>query len=708
VIRHFGAVPLVPLLLALAACAPKQPAQPPVPPPPPVSIDTKAAWTLRLEHQRVLRDAGLDATAATVGPRALTPATTADLEGLALDPDPILRRRALLAIGRVGSADGLGALVPALTDPDEQVRAAAAFAIGLIASTAAIDPLRAALQDASPLVRGRAIEALGLIGDRAAAPAVADAAGCRTTIAGIAPDDEQWPKTPEIEVCRLALFALVRLQDYDALARAALDEQGQPVSRWWPVAYALQRINDARAVPALLALAPSAGVYTPAFAIRGLAGAKDRRVVPIATAIAANPDADVRLRAAAVRALGQVGGSDVVQPLLKLISNSATPPNLALEAVNAVAAAGGPEAYGAMLDLLTDPWPAIRAAAITGAATLDPEGFFLVISTTDRDPDWSVRAAYARVLGLLPADRAIAALQDLANDDDVRVRGPALESLARIGAPDLTKRLFDALEAPDFVVRATAARLMGERKPQGGAPRLAAAYLRGESDAAYGARTAALEALAKYGGDDAIATLKKGLADRDWPVRLRAADLLRELGHGDAAPARPAPVRQALETFESPRLLRPEYSPHAFIETRAGTIEIELNVVDSPLTSWTFIELARAGFYNGVRVHRVVPNFVVQAGDPRGDGEGGPGFTIRDEISTLPFVRGTVGMALDGRDTAGSQFFITVSPQPHLDGRYTVFGKVVNGLDQLDRVAVWDVIERVRIWDGRSMTRPSR
>jgi cyclophilin family peptidyl-prolyl cis-trans isomerase/HEAT repeat protein len=594
--------------------------------------------------------------------------------------------------------------VPALTDPDELVRATAAFALGLLGSKDAIDPLRAALHDVSLQVRGRAIEALGLIGDRASAPLVAEVAGCRTTIAALEPDDEQSPKSPEIETCRLALFALVRLQDYDALARAALDEQGQPVSRWWPVAYALQRINDGRAVPPLLTLASSAGVYTPAFALRGLAAASDRRLVPMATALATKPDADVRLRTAAVRALGQVGGTDVVPPLLKLISDPATPPNLALEAVNAVAAAGGPQAYGVMLDLLTDPWPAIRAAAISGAATLDPEGFLLVISTTDRDPEWSVRAALARVLGSLPADRALTALQDLANDDDVRVRGPALESLARIEAPDLTKRLFDALEAPDFVVRATAARLMGERKPQGGAPRLAAAYLRGESDAAYAARTAALEALTKYGGEDAVATLRKALADRDWPVRLRAAELLRGLGQADATAALPAPVRQALETFESPRLLRPDYSPHAFIETRAGTIEIELNVVDSPLTSWTFIELARAGFFNGVRVHRVIPNFVVQAGDPRGDGEGGPGFTIRDEISTLPFVQGTVGMALDGRDTGGSQFFITVSPQPHLDGRYTVFGKVVNGLDLLDRIALWDVIDRVRIWDGRTMT----
>ncbi len=82
-----------------------------------------------------------------------------------------------------------------------------------------------------------------------------------------------------------------------------------------------------------------------------------------------------------------------------------------------------------------------------------------------------------------------------------------------------------------------------------------------------------------------------------------------------------------------------------------------------------------------------MPDFVVQDGDPRGDGEGGPGYTIRDEINMRPYLRGTVGMALDWKDTGGSQFFITHSPQPHLDGRYTVFGHVVNGMEVVDRLA---------------------
>jgi cyclophilin family peptidyl-prolyl cis-trans isomerase len=147
-------------------------------------------------------------------------------------------------------------------------------------------------------------------------------------------------------------------------------------------------------------------------------------------------------------------------------------------------------------------------------------------------------------------------------------------------------------------------------------------------------------------------------------------------------------------------LIVPPFSPHAYIETDKGTIEIELAVLDAPLTVRNFITLARKNFFDGLPIHRVVPDFVIQGGDPHGDGEGGPGYTIRDEINQWPYLRGTVGMALDWKDTGGSQFFITLSPAPHLDGRYTVFGHVVNGMDVVDRIVPLDRVVRVRIVDG--------
>jgi cyclophilin family peptidyl-prolyl cis-trans isomerase len=228
---------------------------------------------------------------------------------------------------------------------------------------------------------------------------------------------------------------------------------------------------------------------------------------------------------------------------------------------------------------------------------------------------------------------------------------------------------------------------------------LVAAYKRGEADLVIDTRASALEALSKYGAPAAVPTLRAALADKDWAVRVKAAELLKTLDPTieTAAAMRPAP---SAAQYETPSLTAPTVSPHVYIETEKGTIEIELDVLDAPITASNFIALARKGYFDGLSFHRVVPYFVIQGGDPRGDGEGGPGYTIRDELNQEPYLRGTVGMALAWRDTGGSQFFIAHGPQPHLDARYTVFGRVVSGMDVVDAITQWDVMQRVRVWDG--------
>ena len=167
----------------------------------------------------------------------------------------------------------------------------------------------------------------------------------------------------------------------------------------------------------------------------------------------------------------------------------------------------------------------------------------------------------------------------------------------------------------------------------------------------------------------------------------------------------PAPTTIAADVYEATRLVNPPVSPQLYIDTDRGTIQVELAVLDAPLTVENFVALARKGYFDGIGIHRVVPNFVVQDGDPRGDGEGGPGYTIRDEFNQLPYLRGTVGMALDPwPDTGGSQYFITHSPQPHLDAKYTVFGRVVAGMDVVDKLQQGDVVRKVRVWDGQTLT----
>ena len=134
----------------------------------------------------------------------------------------------------------------------------------------------------------------------------------------------------------------------------------------------------------------------------------------------------------------------------------------------------------------------------------------------------------------------------------------------------------------------------------------------------------------------------------------------------------------------------------AVLRTGRGEVQLILLTRDAPMTAWNFAQLAARDYFDGTTFMRVVPNFVVQGGDPRNDQNGGPGYSIRDEINLQKYTRGALGMALSGPDTGSSQWFINLSPQPHLDGTYTVFGRVVGGQAALTRITQGDVIRTVQ------------
>ncbi|MCS6843772.1 MAG: peptidylprolyl isomerase [Caldilineales bacterium] len=137
----------------------------------------------------------------------------------------------------------------------------------------------------------------------------------------------------------------------------------------------------------------------------------------------------------------------------------------------------------------------------------------------------------------------------------------------------------------------------------------------------------------------------------------------------------------------------------ATIETNRGNIVVELYPQHAPKTVNNFVFLAREGFYDGVTFHRVIPDFVIQGGDPTGTGRGGPGYRFEDEVRGNPLKHeaGVLSMANAGPNTNGSQFFITHSPQPHLNGRHTVFGKVVGGMDVVNAIQQGDFMIRVTV-----------
>ena len=165
---------------------------------------------------------------------------------------------------------------------------------------------------------------------------------------------------------------------------------------------------------------------------------------------------------------------------------------------------------------------------------------------------------------------------------------------------------------------------------------------------------------------------------REPPPPLPAPSGQRELVLPSGTVVEVAQGRPAIESVERIRGAR--------VETDLGTFTIALDPEAAPLAVANFASLAEAGFYDGLVWHRVIPGFVAQTGCPRGDGWGGPGYTIPDEVSAEPYDEGAVGMARSDRDTGGSQWFVTTGPQPHLAGEYTRFGRVTEGMYVVKRL----------------------
>jgi len=680
---------LLACLVAMANCGPK--AAPPAvnPTPPPTVFEQKMRWILQLEDQRQLRGGG------------------GDLLTLLTDQEARVRRRSALAAGRVKLPEAIPALTTTLqSESDPEVRQMAAFAMGLIGSDAAAPALMTVLTDPDPLIQGRAAEALGMIAHKPAAQPIAAMVAAHingNVLGGINPDDMGYPKASGVEAVRLGTFALVRLGSYDALAAALLDQGGRPRSRWWPVAFAFQRINDPRAAAVLLDLFNGEGQLTRAFAARGLGASKDQRAAgPLLTA-AADASVPLAVRIQAVRAIAVLGDSRGGAVMRRLITSPQIDQNLQLEAIAALSRLHDPAAVELLIDLVSAQWPSVRAAALHALAQTDVDTFISSISALDPDAHWSVRASLATTLAGLGRERAQGPLTAMLDDTDQRVIPSVLDAIAKIGATNATEVLSARLKADDPVVRGAAARGLATIKATNAGPALTEAYKTGQRDGLYVARTNALDAITALDPAAARPLLTSALSDRDWAVRMRAAENLHKLDPAaDVSAMRPAPPPTVPELAALDAMIAPKVSPQAYIDTSKGTIQIELAVLDAPRTVANFVSLVRKNYFRGVQLHRVVPDFVVQDGDPRGDGEGGPGYTIRDEINQRPYLRGAVGMALDWADTGGSQFFITHSPQPHLDGRYTVFGQVVAGMDVVDRLQQWDTINTIRVWDGEN------
>jgi cyclophilin family peptidyl-prolyl cis-trans isomerase/HEAT repeat protein len=631
-----------------------------------------------------------------------------ELDRLLRDPDRGVRRRAALAAGRLGDAAVVPTLIELMNDGEAEVRQMSAFALGLIGDKQGAERLLASLQDSNATVRGRAAEALGRLGDPRAGPAIArmvvESTPKGAPVVAVRGDDPGSAQDPWLEL-RLALFALAKLKDAKA-AEQALLASGRPRFDWWAATWTAMRLESPSLRPVLVAAAASTDPLSRAFAARGLGALQDAASLELLTGLARDGDSNVVVNA--VRALGAIGDSQGAAGITTALLSK--DPEIVREALEALAALPPDKAWRSrIVPFVGDERAMIRGAALQALARVDKDEFTLVLSGLDPDPEWFVRAALAEALGRRGDEASVAILFEMLKDTDARVLPAVLEAMQKARGADAAATLRQYLEHADVAVRAAAVSGLAALKPAGLAAALEASYRRGGGDAEIDARLAVVEAAAALDDPGAVAILRQAAqTDASRVVRQRAAQALQ--ARGEAPPpvgaegiGRPMlDYREAMLPYDPP-LGATLYTPRAILHTSRGRIEVHLNILEAPLTVRNFIALARRGFYDGLVFHRVVPGFVIQGGDPRGDGNGGPGYTIRCEVGQRPYGRGAVGMALSGKDTGGSQFFITQVPTPHLDGGYTLFGWVAEGMDVVARIEPGDAIEEVEIWDGSEL-----
>ncbi len=676
--------------------------------------------------------------------------------------EPVLVR-AMLAAGRIGDERAVPALTQRLSSPSPKVAEMAAFALGEIESISAADAILESLGSSGgntragrmPAVQSRLVEAAGKIAAANSKDPKAKDLGKAIIFALESELNKGAQQSTGTITLGLTALLRARPEGTDVTAAKFLTHADARVRT--DAANTLSRVRATNANLVLRKMLYSdPDPNARANAARALGAAEDKEAFNLLKDAAVNGD-DLRVRVSAIRSLAALKDERAVEPLLaygeKLLAEytKSRKPNFIPSQQNEFI-----EVATALGRLLANSNNERADKLFAAFGKLDkgmtPEVYIARVrvfpkrgdGTTQELTNWKQYSTIAQVVGefasieptsevgktmkaeapsiIRPLAKAYAVADSATEGDKMLAAPDAIRAFARFKTEDLAEVLHDALKNKDVFVRATAAELVADLPASSeniNALKAAFEYAV-ENDIAYNDATIAiLDAYFKIQKDDWKA-IQEAWAHPDAIVRAKATDIFKTNEFGKKWPVlnsvagRFSEVKpyngkggtksgQVLNTFTDYRraLSRKNGRVKAVLTTEKGTFTIDLLPEDAPLTVDNFVKLARAGYFNGLEVHRVVPNFVMQDGDPRGDGNGGPGWSIRCEVNMVPYDRGAVGMALSGKDTGGSQWFVTHSPQPHLDGGYTVFGRV-NEKDMavVDKIVRGDKIISVRVVEG--------
>ena len=630
---------------------------------------------------------------------------------LAVESSDAVRAEQLFALGQLGDAESLDVALRQLDADAPRVRAAAAEAVGKLGVVGAAPNLVAHLSDVAPEVRGAALLALArLTGWRA----------------------KQTEKLEGEAATQFLHGAAALLADADPGVR-------------WKAAYALAQIDaDGRLEP-LRAAARAGDAPVRFFGTAGLGRlAKNDKTLEWNDFLPRLEDPDPFVAASASSGLAQLGAFDSALDIANAAKRTRAPSDFhvrtaALAALGSMVVAhqATPEFSSEMtgepircamdraVALSADPSLTVRSEAMKTIVRIasfrwaenanSVEGIGKLASAPG---DVHARVAAIRALAVAPAERRFDLLATLARDPSSYVASEALTGLAGVPASEPLRQLArEASSSRDLAIAGSGLDLLKEVGTAEDVAIATAAFDRLSGSDNVEARSSAVQAAAALGGATAgkapkkefVDFLRRALADEsptivaavrtEWarlklpsdPVTPRAQEG-RPGAEGDGG-GKPS----SIELEPGVDFLSSAPNPWLVLHFKKGDVTIELLREEAPRHVKMMVTRARAGLCDGLPIHRVVSGFVVQGLDPRGDGWGSGGVFLRDEINRVPFERGAVGMPNAGPDSAGCQLFVMLMPAPHLDGRYTVFGRVVAGMEVVDALDLGDVCIRAEV-----------
>ncbi|HEX8503824.1 MAG TPA: peptidylprolyl isomerase [Hymenobacter sp.] len=663
-----------PLLLLLAACART--------PRPSVDLDNKY-------HDAVIRQIGT----------AQDERNTAGLLPFLTNANPTYRREGALALASVQAPTAVQALLPLLRDADASVRRAAAYALGQTGDSTAVDSLRArVLKETDGQVRRYVHEALGRTVTRTSLP-------------------DLWRVETLNDTARAAAMAW-------GLSRAALRGLSSPES----IRRTVQVLNSPRLptrerVVAVVGLARTRGQDAD------LARLAEPTLVRLAL-----KDRSYAVRAAAASTLGKLAAMASAKAAAPTKSAAATTPAAVLARL-----ATKDRDYRVRLS-------AVRALPYGLETYRASRTAVFYVLAHDRAPVALTAAEWLLAHAKGESGAALAALADGNKQASARVRAALLQAAVRHATPAARPSLVETIEkrypaVPSVYEKGFLLQALGE-DPAAFDFVQAQAFAPGQSPVVASYALTALLALRRNADfpaarqADFAAAVRQALAGGDVGQLSIAAEALTDAKlYPEAQPADLAAVRQAQAKLKLPSEIEawqglqraldkltknpnPVPTPVATaqqhpidwtvvqrvplgqqvrLRTSKGIILLELKPNEAPGAVASFVTLLGQKFYDNLYFHRVVPNFVAQGGDPRGDGNGSAPYNLRSEFGDLRYEEGSVGLASAGKDTESCQFFITHTPTPHLDGRYPIFAQVVGGLDVVHKLEIGDRILGVEL-----------